>query len=120
ICQGAKEFAEFVDRLIVAVEGQVENKDAPKLLIKQLAFENSNADCKPVLTPLYSHPDISMSDILHAGQFVSTYSDEAQLPAAAVQSPNPNPGGTIGHHPVRQPFRDEDDGGGGGGGGTEE
>uniref|UniRef100_A0A8D2IYS5 Integrase catalytic domain-containing protein n=1 Tax=Varanus komodoensis TaxID=61221 RepID=A0A8D2IYS5_VARKO len=45
--QGATEpYTEFINRLMWAVERQTDSPKARKLLLKQLAFENVNEDCK--------------------------------------------------------------------------
>ena len=42
-------FINFVNRLSKAIERQVDNLEAVNILTKQLAYENSNQDCKEVM-----------------------------------------------------------------------
>ena len=86
--QGPKEpYGDFVDRLIVAVERQIEDRHARNMLTKQLAFENANDDCKNALTAVAARPDATLTEMLRVCQNVGTHSYKAQLLAAAVQMP---------------------------------
>ncbi|KAM9662519.1 endogenous retrovirus group K member 9 Gag polyprotein-like isoform 1-T5 [Morphnus guianensis] len=50
IRQGSQElYISFIDRLQVAITRQVENPEAAKLLLFQLAYENANTDCQAAL-----------------------------------------------------------------------
>ena len=85
ICQGPKEpYTDFVNHLIIAIERQVESYAARTMLIKQVAFENCNQDCRAALTPIYNKPETSINDMLRVCQNDGTHSHKAQLLAAAI------------------------------------
>lgn len=98
IRQGATEtYNDFISRLVGAAERQVENDEARKMLLKQLAYENANEDCKAVLTPIYPDPDTNLTKMLRVCQNVGTQSHTAKIVTAAVmaaqQMNNNNTGG---------------------------
>ena len=50
IRQGSQEpYVSFIDRLQAAITRQVENQEAAKALLFQLAYENANTDCQAAL-----------------------------------------------------------------------
>ena len=59
------------------------------MLIKQLAFENANDDCRSALTPIYSKGDTTIQDMLRVCQNVGTHTYKAHLLAAAQVATNP-------------------------------
>uniref|UniRef100_A0A8D2IV37 ribonuclease H n=1 Tax=Varanus komodoensis TaxID=61221 RepID=A0A8D2IV37_VARKO len=69
-----------------AVERQIDSPRARKLLLKQLAFENANEDCKTALTPIYNNPDTDIHTMLRVCQNVGSQTHKARLLAAAVQT----------------------------------
>uniref|UniRef100_A0ABM5F7W6 Endogenous retrovirus group K member 8 Gag polyprotein-like n=1 Tax=Pogona vitticeps TaxID=103695 RepID=A0ABM5F7W6_9SAUR len=69
IRQGATEsYSDFVSRLLVAVERQIDNHKARAMLQKQLAYENANEDCRAALTPIYSNPGTTIQNMLRVCQ----------------------------------------------------
>ena len=87
IRQGATEsYSDFVSRLLVAVERQIDNHKARAMLQKQLAYENANEDCRTALTPIYSNPGTTIQDMLRVCQNIGTISHKAALFAATQQA----------------------------------
>ncbi|KAG8147156.1 hypothetical protein E2320_022841, partial [Naja naja] len=67
IKQGPNElYAEFIDRLQEAIQRQIENDDAKGQLMKKMAVENANADCKRILQPLMNKEGVTLADMLRA------------------------------------------------------
>ena len=59
VIQGVSEtYADFIGRLMEAIEKQVKGKETQELLSKQLAFENANEDCQAILRPIKEKEDI--------------------------------------------------------------
>lgn len=83
--QGATEdYLHFVDRLIRAIERQVENQEAAKALLLPLAYENANSDCKAMLKTLrWTATDISQ--FIKACQDVGTERHRATLLATEIK-----------------------------------
>ena len=86
IHQGAKEpYVDFVNRLLTALDRQVESFKARTMLSKQLAFENANQECKQALASIYGKADTTIQDMLKVCQNIGSHAHKAQLFAAAVQ-----------------------------------
>ncbi|KAG8147285.1 hypothetical protein E2320_011878, partial [Naja naja] len=67
IKQGSNEpFAEFIDRLQEAIQRQIENDEAKGELMKKMAVENANADCKRILQPLMNKEGVTLADMFRA------------------------------------------------------
>ncbi|KAF6084412.1 hypothetical protein HJG60_008674 [Phyllostomus discolor] len=83
--QGATEdYGHFVDRLMRAMERQIENREAIKALLLPLAYENANSDCKAMLRILrWTATDISQ--FIKACQDVGTAHYQATLLVAEMK-----------------------------------
>ncbi|XP_071662680.1 endogenous retrovirus group K member 5 Gag polyprotein-like [Patagioenas fasciata] len=83
--QGPREpYAEFLDRLQTALERQIANDEARELLLKQLAFENGNADCRRVLQGIRNKERCTIADMVRACQNIGTIEHFASCLAAAL------------------------------------
>ncbi|CAI5770660.1 retrovirus group K member 8 Gag polyproteinpolyprotein-like-like [Podarcis lilfordi] len=90
IRQEAREsYSSFMDRLLTAVSRQIENPEAKQIIIKQLAFENANEDCKVALRPIIHNPATDTAAMLRICQSVGTASHKAYLLAAALNENQP-------------------------------
>ncbi|CAI5767797.1 retrovirus group K member 7 Gag polyproteinpolyprotein-like-like [Podarcis lilfordi] len=90
IRQEAREsYSSFMDRLLTAVSRQIENPEAKQIIIKQLAFENANEDCKVALRPIIHNPATDTAAMLHICQSVGTATHKAHLLAAALNENQP-------------------------------
>ena len=65
-----KDFTEFVDRLSSALCRQINSPTVEDILLKPLAYENANEDCKAALNPL--HQNVSLADFVRACQNIGT------------------------------------------------
>uniref|UniRef100_A0A670IBA5 Uncharacterized protein n=1 Tax=Podarcis muralis TaxID=64176 RepID=A0A670IBA5_PODMU len=77
-------YGQFVDRLYNTLKRQVQDVAAQELIVRQLAFDNANEDCKQALRPLMTTPNIVIADVLKACQSVGTESYKARLLATAL------------------------------------
>ncbi|CAI5780187.1 endogenous retrovirus group K member 24 Gag polyproteinpolyprotein-like isoform X1 [Podarcis lilfordi] len=90
IRQEAREsYSSFMDRLLTAVSRQIENPEAKQIIIKQLAFENANEDCKLALRPIIHNPATDTAAMLRICQSVGTATHKAYLLAAALNENQP-------------------------------
>ncbi|CAI5785055.1 retrovirus group K member 7 Gag polyproteinpolyprotein-like-like [Podarcis lilfordi] len=90
IRQEAREsYSSFMDRLLTAVSRQIENPEAKQIIIKQLAFENANEDCKLALRPIIHNPATDTAAMLRICQSVGTATHKAHLLAAALNDNQP-------------------------------
>ncbi|CAI5777512.1 endogenous retrovirus group K member 24 Gag polyproteinpolyprotein-like isoform X1 [Podarcis lilfordi] len=90
IRQEAREsYSSFMDRLLTAVSRQIENPEAKQIIIKQLAFENANEDCKVALRPIIHNPATDTAAMLRIYQSVGTATHKAHLLAAALNENQP-------------------------------
>uniref|UniRef100_A0A670IA02 Uncharacterized protein n=1 Tax=Podarcis muralis TaxID=64176 RepID=A0A670IA02_PODMU len=88
--QGPTEpYGQFVDRLYNTLKRQVQDVAAQEVIVRQLAFDNANEDCKQVLRPLMTTPNIVIADVLKACQSVGTEMHKARLLATALSSTVP-------------------------------
>ena len=88
--QGPTEpYATFMDRLMTAIHRQISNPDAQNVVLRQLAFENANEDCRAALRPIAHLPGTSANDMLKACQSVGTEGHKAKLFAAALANSGP-------------------------------
>uniref|UniRef100_A0A670HR57 Uncharacterized protein n=1 Tax=Podarcis muralis TaxID=64176 RepID=A0A670HR57_PODMU len=84
-----KPYGQFVDRLDNTLKRQVQDVAAQELIVRQLAFDNENEDCKQALRPLMTTPNIVIADVLKACQSVGTEMHKARLLATALSSTVP-------------------------------
>lgn len=92
IIQGATEnYSEFLSRLHLAVERQIDNENAQNELLLKLAFENANKDCQKVLQPIANKPGVTLADFLEACRIVGTTSHKMEVLAAALYQTPPLP-----------------------------
>ncbi|KAL2298254.1 hypothetical protein Nmel_015241 [Mimus melanotis] len=83
ITQGPKEpFLIFVEKIVAALEKQVEDDNLRQLLCKQLAKDNANVDCLKIIQALPGDP--SLTDMIQACATVGTIDHEITTIAAAV------------------------------------
>ncbi|XP_053229542.1 uncharacterized protein LOC128406289 [Podarcis raffonei] len=82
-------YSSFMDRLITAVSRQIENPEAKQIIIKQLAFENANEDCKLALRPIIHNPATDTAAMLRICQSVGTATHKPHLLAAALNENQP-------------------------------
>uniref|UniRef100_A0A670IKR4 Uncharacterized protein n=1 Tax=Podarcis muralis TaxID=64176 RepID=A0A670IKR4_PODMU len=82
-----KPYGQFVDRLDNTLKRQVQDVAAQELIVRQLAYDNE--DCKQVLRPLMTTPNIVIADVLKACQSVGTEMHKARLLATALSSTVP-------------------------------
>ncbi|CAI5761955.1 endogenous retrovirus group K member 9 Pol protein-like [Podarcis lilfordi] len=82
----AEPYGQFVDRLYNTLKRQVQDVAAQEVIVRQLAFDNANEDCKQALRPLMTTPNIAIADMLKACQSVGTETHKARLLAAALSS----------------------------------
>uniref|UniRef100_A0A670HRC8 Retroviral nucleocapsid Gag protein p24 C-terminal domain-containing protein n=1 Tax=Podarcis muralis TaxID=64176 RepID=A0A670HRC8_PODMU len=80
----AEPYGQFVDRLYNTFKRQVQDLAAQELIVRQLAFDNANEDCKQALRPLMTTPNIVIADVLKACQSVGTEMHKARLLATAL------------------------------------
>ncbi|XP_034262395.2 endogenous retrovirus group K member 10 Gag polyprotein-like [Pantherophis guttatus] len=86
IHQGATEpYADFVERLSKALHRQLDNQEAAAELLRQLAIENANVDCKRALRPLKATNQYTLADMLRVCQDIGSQSYNMRLLAAAIQ-----------------------------------
>ncbi|XP_030366861.1 endogenous retrovirus group K member 21 Gag polyprotein-like [Strigops habroptila] len=84
VLQGSKEpYPVFVDRLQNVLQQQVEHEEARELLLKQLAYDNANDDCKRALQPLRSR-NPTLADMVRACQNIGTTGHHAAALASAL------------------------------------
>ena len=81
--EATEPYIKFLDRLQNSLERQVENEAARNVLLKQLAVENANADCRKVLKSL-RNADPSITDLIKACQDVGTESHKMALLADSL------------------------------------
>ena len=59
----SKPYGTFVDRLYTTPKRQVQDEAAQEVIVRQLAFDNANEDCKQVLRPLLTTPNVAKEKI---------------------------------------------------------
>ena len=83
ILQGPKEpYTEFIARLQEAISQQVTDAKAADVLLRLLAYDNANIDCKKVMNPFKGKA--SLNDYVKLCQGVGTESFKADLLAQAI------------------------------------
>uniref|UniRef100_A0A8C5X7Z7 CCHC-type domain-containing protein n=1 Tax=Malurus cyaneus samueli TaxID=2593467 RepID=A0A8C5X7Z7_9PASS len=84
IVQGTKEpFLPFVEKIAAAIERQVEDDNLRQLLVKQLARDNANEDCRKVIDSLPGDP--SVSNMVHACVKIGTIDHKMSALAAVLR-----------------------------------
>lgn len=78
-------YMEFINRLQEAIQRQVDNPDAQWELMRKLAYENANADCRKVLQSIVTKPEYTLAEMLKACTDVGTQVHQMNLLAAAMQ-----------------------------------
>lgn len=63
-------------------------QEATEILLKQMAYENANQDCKNVLKPLVSKPEATKAEIIRLCQTIGVGTYEITLLAAALTLPS--------------------------------
>lgn len=82
--QGPTEpYSQFVDRLTQAVHRQVAHSQVADILIKLLAYENANKDCRRAMAPVRNSGDLF--DYIKACQDVGSVGHTQELLAAALK-----------------------------------
>ena len=83
VVQGPKEpYTEFIARLQEAISQQVTDAKAADVLLRLLAYDNANVDCKKVMNPFKGKA--SLNDYVKLCQGVGTESFKADLLAQAM------------------------------------
>ncbi|KAG8139485.1 hypothetical protein E2320_002249, partial [Naja naja] len=86
IQQGANEpYADFVEQLSQAIRQQFDHQEATGELLRQLAIENANADCKKAFQPLKATESYTLADMLQICQDIGSQTYKMHLLAAAIQ-----------------------------------
>lgn len=89
--QGPTEpYTSFIDRLQVALQRQIDNPEASAELLKKLAYENANADCRKALGTIAKAGGAELADYIKACQDVGTKGHEMLLLAQAIQGQKGN------------------------------
>ncbi|XP_039188762.1 endogenous retrovirus group K member 8 Gag polyprotein-like [Crotalus tigris] len=87
IYQGSSQsYGDFIDQLQKAVFREIRNPIAQKELIKKLAYENANEDCRRIIQPLLSKPDAELADYIQACRIVGTNVHNMETLAMALQN----------------------------------
>lgn len=79
-------YSEFIDELSKALVHQIDHQEARELLLKKLAYENANEDCRAVLCPMLSTPNIGLPEYIQACRKVGSQAYQMEALAAALQS----------------------------------
>ncbi|CAI5771749.1 retrovirus group K member 113 Gag polyproteinpolyprotein-like-like, partial [Podarcis lilfordi] len=86
--QHSEPYHQFIDRLKESVTRQIDNTTAQNELMKKLAFENANTDCKKALQSIIHRPKYDLADMIQACADVSSQSHAMSLLAGAIQATN--------------------------------
>lgn len=85
IKQGNSEpYDKFIERLQQAVDRDIKNPEANKILMRKLAFENANADCTKILAPLNVDNSKTLIDFLKAAAVVGSQTFQMEALASAI------------------------------------
>ncbi|XP_058040583.1 endogenous retrovirus group K member 8 Gag polyprotein-like [Ahaetulla prasina] len=85
IVQGPNEsYSEFIDKLQTAISRQISNADAQMEILRKLAYDNANTDCKNLLARLINSPNVTLAQFLKACQHVGTHTYNAEVLASAL------------------------------------
>lgn len=89
IIQGPNQpYSDFIDNLQKAISREVQHPMAQRELVKKLAYENANEDCKRIIQPLLSKLDAGLADYIQACRIVGTNSYKTESLAMALQNAN--------------------------------
>ncbi|CAI5764556.1 retrovirus group K member 113 Gag polyproteinpolyprotein-like-like, partial [Podarcis lilfordi] len=86
--QHSEPYHQFIDRLKESVTRQIDNTTAQNELMKKLAFENANTDCKKALQSIIHRPKYDLADMIQACADVGSQSHAMSLLAGAIQATN--------------------------------
>ncbi|CAI5795825.1 endogenous retrovirus group K member 11 Pol protein-like [Podarcis lilfordi] len=86
--QHSEPYHQFIDRLKESVTRQIDNTTAQNELMKKLAFENANTDCKKALQSIIHRPKYDLADMIQACADVGSQSHAMSLLAGAFQATN--------------------------------
>ncbi|CAI5799314.1 retrovirus group K member 113 Gag polyproteinpolyprotein-like-like [Podarcis lilfordi] len=86
--QHSEPYHQFIDRLKESVTKQIDNTTAQNELMKKLAFENANTDCKKALQSIIHRPKYDLADMIQACADVGSQSHAMSLLAGAIQATN--------------------------------
>ncbi|CAI5799391.1 retrovirus group K member 113 Gag polyproteinpolyprotein-like-like [Podarcis lilfordi] len=64
--QHSEPYHQFIDRLKESVTRQIDNTTAQNELMRKLAFENANTDCKKALQSIIHRPKYDLADMIQA------------------------------------------------------
>ncbi|XP_059708265.1 endogenous retrovirus group K member 8 Gag polyprotein-like [Haemorhous mexicanus] len=85
IRQGPQEpYVNFIDRLQTAVNRQIDLPAAAEVLLKSLAYENANIDCRKALDQIKTKPGTSLTDFIKTCAHIGTEQYRADLLATAL------------------------------------
>ncbi|CAI5764093.1 retrovirus group K member 113 Gag polyproteinpolyprotein-like-like, partial [Podarcis lilfordi] len=84
--QHSEPYHQFIDRLKESVTRQIDNTTAQNELMKKLAFENANTDCKKALQSIIHRPKYELADMIQACADVGSQSHAMSLLAGAIQA----------------------------------
>ena len=80
ITQGhEEEYAQFIGKLKDAIEKSIRDETLQNIILKQLAFENANEECRSMLTPIQETG--SLMEYLKACRDIGSMSHRAKLAA---------------------------------------
>lgn len=74
----------FIDRLQSAVRWQIEMQEAADAVLKSLAYENANNDCKKALDPIHNCANVERSDYIKGCANIGSEQFKAELIATAI------------------------------------
>ncbi|CAI5799304.1 endogenous retrovirus group K member 6 Pol protein-like [Podarcis lilfordi] len=86
--QHSEPYHQFIDRLKESVTRQIDNTTAQNELMKKLAFENANTDCKKALQSIIHRPKYDLADMIQACADVGSQSHAMSLLTIAIQANN--------------------------------
>ncbi|XP_067324589.1 endogenous retrovirus group K member 24 Gag polyprotein-like [Anolis sagrei] len=82
----AEAYHQFIDRLKEAIARQIDSPAAQVELLKKLAFEQANIDCKKVLTTVIHRQNYELADMIQACMEVGTQTHTMTLLAGALRT----------------------------------
>ncbi|CAI5768959.1 retrovirus group K member 113 Gag polyproteinpolyprotein-like-like [Podarcis lilfordi] len=86
--QHSEPYHQFIDRLKESIIRQIDDTTAQNELMKKLAFENANTDCKKALHSIIHRPKYGLADMIQTCADVGSQSHAMSLLAGAIQAGN--------------------------------
>ncbi|CAI5768957.1 retrovirus group K member 113 Gag polyproteinpolyprotein-like-like [Podarcis lilfordi] len=86
--QHSEPYHQFIDRLKESITRQIDDTTAQNELMKKLAFENANTDCKKALQSIIHRPKYGLADMIQTCADVGSQSHAMSLLAGAIQAGN--------------------------------